>query len=302
VLRAVGIIIAILAVGFCIKTLAHEWSSIRSSLAHANYGLLAIGLLCALGSMTGLGLLWWRCLQVFGSRQRRRDAIAWYFGGELGKYLPGGIWPVLGRGELAVRSGVSRGTAYLTTLICYAAMCVAAAIVCGVLAPIVALDGHGLSWGWIMFLLIPAGGLALHPAVMRPALALGQRLTKGRVSLQPQSWTTMLGLTAWSIPTWLLAGGVSVAVADALGYHQQPARVAFAAIVAWIVGFLAVPVPAGAGLREVVFVATSGLAVAPAVAVAAIARLLFILVDAGGGFAALITVRRIPAPAAAGPE
>jgi uncharacterized membrane protein YbhN (UPF0104 family) len=302
VLRAVGIIIAILAVGFCIKTLAHEWSSIRSSLAHANYGLLAIGLLCALGSMTGLGLLWWRCLQVFGSRQRRRDAIAWYFGGEMGKYLPGGIWPVLGRGELAVRSGVSRGTAYLTTLICYAAMCVAAAIVCGVLAPIVALDGHGLSWGWIMFLLIPAGGLALHPAVMRPALALGQRLTKGRVSLQPQSWTTMLGLTAWSIPTWLLAGGVSVAVADALGYHQQPARVAFAAIVAWIVGFLAVPVPAGAGLREVVFVATSGLAGAPAVAVAAIARLLFILVDAGGGFAALITVRRIPAPAAAGPE
>ncbi len=48
---------------------------------------------------------------------------------------------------------------------------------------------------------------------------------------------------------------------------------------AWIIGFLAIPVPAGAGLRELMFLAASGLDHGPAVAVAAIARLLFIAVD-----------------------
>jgi len=45
-------------------------------------------------------------------------------------------------------------------------------------------------------------------------------------------------------------------------------------------------------VRELVFVALSGLAHAPAVAVAAIARLLFIVVDAGGGITGLLDARR----------
>jgi len=102
----------------------------------------------------------------------------------------------------------------------------------------------------------------------------------------------MLCLIAWSIPTWVLLGSAAVLVTEALGYHQQPARVAFAAITAWIIGFLAVPVPAGAGLRELVFVAVCGLPAAPAVAVAAIARALFLVVDGTGGVLGLWYTQR----------
>jgi len=290
--KVAGIAIAVLAVALCVLTLAREWQDISDALADARPGWLLLGLLAAAGAMTGLGLLWWRCLQVFGAPTRRRDAVAWYFGGELGKYVPGGVWPVLGRGELAARAGISRATGYVTTLICYAAMCVAAAVVCGVLAPFVALDGAGLSWGWLMLALIPLGLGALHPAVLGRLLAVGAKLTRGRVQLEPRPWRTMLGLTGWSIATWLLVGAASVCVTEALGYSQQPARVAFAAVAAWIIGFLAIPVPAGAGLRELVFLAASGLDSGPAVAVAAIARLLFIAVDAGGGLLGLWAARR----------
>jgi uncharacterized membrane protein YbhN (UPF0104 family) len=244
--------------------------------------------------MSGLGLLWWRCLHAFGVRTRMRDALAWYFGGELGKYVPGGVWSVLGRGELALRAGVRRTTGYLTTLISYGAMCVAAAWACGILAPFIAInrDGNGLGWGWLMVAFIPIGAVAVHPAIMGRLLELGRKVTRGRVDLEARPWSTMLELIVWSVPTWLLVGATSAAVTEALGYHQQPARVAFAAIAAWILGFLAVPVPAGAGLRELVFLGLSGLPHAPAVAVAAIARLLFIIVDGGGGIAGLWYARR----------
>jgi len=291
-LKSAGLAIAALAVGLCVLTLAREWSGISDALGRARPGWLALGLLSAAAAMTGLGLLWWRCLQVFGAATRRRDAVSWYFGGELGKYVPGGVWPVLGRGELASRAGVSRSTGYVTTLISYAAMCVAAAVVCGLLAPFVAADGAGLSWGWLMLALIPLGVGTLHPAVLGRLLAVGAKLTRGRVRLEPRPWRVMLGLTGWSIATWLLVGAASVCVTEALGYSQQPARVAFAAVAAWIIGFLAIPVPAGAGLRELVFLAISGLDSGPAVAVAAIARLLFIIVDAGGGLLGLWAARR----------
>jgi uncharacterized membrane protein YbhN (UPF0104 family) len=291
-LKLGGILIALLAVALCVLTLVREWSSIRHSIATANPGLLLVSLLCAGAAMTGLGLLWWRCLHVFGAPSRPQDAVAWYFGGELGKYVPGGVWPVLGRGELASRAGITRSTGYVTTLISYAAMCVAAAFVCGVLAPFVALDGDGLSWGWLMLAFIPIGIAALHPLVLGKVLALGAKLTRGRVTIQARSWSSMIGLTAWSVATWLLVGAASVGVTAALGYSEQPARVAFAAVAAWIIGFLAIPVPAGAGLRELIFVAISGLDNGPAVAVAAIARLLFIVVDAAGGVIGLWLARR----------
>lgn len=290
--KLLGITIAALAVALCAVTLARAWRDISHSIAHANPGWLILGLLCAAGSMTGLGVLWWRCLRVFGHPVRLADAIAWYFGGELGKYVPGGVWPVLGRGELASRAGIPRTTGYVTTLISYAAMCIGSALVCGVLAPIVAADGHGLSYGWLMLLLIPIGLAALHPALLGRLLALGARLTKGRINIEPKPWRQMVGLTVWSCATWVLVGATSVAVTEALGYSQQPARVAFAAVAAWIIGFLAIPVPAGAGLRELIFLAVSGLDHGPAVAVAAIARVLFIVVDGLGGAAGLTATRR----------
>jgi uncharacterized membrane protein YbhN (UPF0104 family) len=294
-LRIVGVAVALAAIGFCAKTLADEWSSVRHSVEHANLGWIAIALCCSAAGMTCLGMLWWACLHVFGDTQRRSHAVAWYFGGELGKYLPGGIWPVVGRGELAQRGGVSRGTAYATTLLSYAVMCVAATIVCGALAPIAAASRGGLGRGWAMVAVVPVGIAAVHPAILGRVLALGQRLTRGRVSLEPPPWSAMLTLIARAIPTWVLIGFASVAVTEALGYNQQPPRVAFAAVAAWILGFVAVPVPAGAGLRELAFVALAGLGSAPGTAVAAIARVLLILVDGIGGLAGLWFARRATA-------
>ena len=105
------------------------------------------------------------------------------------------------------------------------------------------------------------------------------------------TWGRMIGLILISVPTWLAVGGASAAITAALGYQQNPAQVALAAIVAWIVGFLAVPVPAGAGIRELVFVALCGLEAGPAVAVAAIARVTLMVVDGVGGVAGLLAVR-----------
>jgi uncharacterized membrane protein YbhN (UPF0104 family) len=177
-------------------------------------------------------------------------------------------------------------------------MCAGSAVACGLLAAPTAADGRGLGWAWALLALIPLAVLLVHPAVLRRLLGLARRLSRGRVSLAPPPWPAMLRLIAWSVPAWLLLGAAAVAVAHALGYDHDPARVAFAAIAAWIIGFVVVPVPAGAGLRELVFVLTCGLPAAQAATVAAIARLMLVLVDGFGGLSGLLAVRRSVAPPA----
>lgn len=282
--RAVGLLVAVLAVAFCAKTLVGSWSEVRSALDHARIGGLAVGLVASGAAMVGLALLWWRCLHLFGSPVGAGAATAWYFGGELGKYVPGGVWTVLGRGELARRGGqVSRSSGYATTLISYGVMTVAAAVVCGALGPAATVS----RWGWALLALVPLGAVAVHPVVLGRVLALLGRLTRGRLDLEVASWPAMLRLVAFALPTWALVGAAAISVTESFGLHEHPVRVAFAAVAAWIIGFLAVAVPAGAGVREVVFVVLCGLPAAPATTVAVVMRVLLIVVDAVGGLAGL---------------
>ena len=286
--RVGGILLAALAASLCGLSLADQWRSVRSAIDHADYRLIALAFVAAAIGMSGLGVLWWRCLRAFGQRVALRNALAWYFAGELGKYIPGGLWPVLGRGVLAWRQGgINRTTGYATTLISYAIMCAGAGVVCGVLAPVLASYGDHASWEWLIVVLVPVAVIGCHPTVFGRILALVRRATRGRVVLPAPPWSTMLGLILVSIPTWVFVGTSSVLVARALGFHEQPARIAFAAVAAWVIGFLAVPVPAGFGLRELIFVALCGLSAGPATAVAAGARLLLVCVDASGGLLGL---------------
>jgi uncharacterized membrane protein YbhN (UPF0104 family) len=291
-IRSLGWLIAAAAVAFCVRAIVEAWPQVRASLADAGAGWLGAAFGCSAAAMIGLGLLWWRCLTVFGVPTRPADAVTWYFGGELGKYLPGGVWAVVGRGELAWRSaGISRGTGYATTLLSYACMTLAAGLVCGVLAPVAAADRHGLGWGWLLLVLVPLGLVASHPAVLQRVLDAARRLTGGRVDLTAPSWPAMLRLIAWAIPTWLLVGAAATLSTAGLHLAQNPARVAFAAVAAWIIGFLAVPVPVGAGVREVVFLVLCGLPAGPGTAVAAIARAMLMVVDGVGGVLGLWLAR-----------
>ncbi|WP_029138221.1 lysylphosphatidylglycerol synthase domain-containing protein [Nakamurella lactea] len=289
--KIVGFVIAIVAVGLCVRILVREWPTVSAALRHANLWLLLLALLLGGIGMWLLAVLWWRCLAVFGVRRGVAEVSSWYFAGELGKYLPGGIWTVVGRGELARRAGVSRSTAYATTLFSLALMCVGGGVACGLLVPFFALDGGRFGPELMLIALVPIGIVVVHPAVFGRLLALAKRVTKGRLDLTAPRWSAMLGLIALATPTWLAVGAASSVITAALGFEQQPARVAFAAVVAWIVGFLAVPVPAGAGIRELLFIVACGMAIGPATAVAGVARVFLIVVDAVGGIAGLLTVR-----------
>jgi uncharacterized membrane protein YbhN (UPF0104 family) len=90
---------------------------------------------------------------------------------------------------------------------------------------------------------------------------------------------------------WILIAAATTLVTKSLVPHPSIARVALAAVVSWIIGFIT-PSPGGIGVREAVFVAVAGVAAGPAAAAAILARVLFVLVDSVGAGVGWLVLRR----------
>lgn len=283
---AVGVLLGGIAGFFVVRALARDWDDVRDGLADAGIGWLVVAVLLAAAGMTAIAVPWRRTLRILGGDLGWGDTLARYYLGELGKYVPGGIWPVLGRGELAARAGVPRLAAYGSVGLSLASLYLAAMFLALAAVPAM-LDGDdatGERAVWVL-LLLPVGVLGLHHAVLERLRRVGERVLRRSIDLPIPRWRESLSLLVGYLPAWLLIGGATWTVALAMGQDAGFWEVAPAAVLSWIVGFVLVPVPGGLGVREVTFVAASGLAPGVGAAVAVVARVLFVAVD---GLGALI--------------
>ena len=107
------------------------------------------------------------------------------------------------------------------------------------------------------------------------------------------SWKDTVGLILVHLPAWWLIGTATWCVARAFVEDVSYVAVLFATSVSWVVGFVAIGVPGGLGVREATFVAVLGTALPPGVAAATavVARLMFMLVDSAGALGATVAVR-----------
>jgi uncharacterized membrane protein YbhN (UPF0104 family) len=290
----VGAVLALVAGFFVVRALTREWDEVRAALEEANVLWIVGAFLLAAAGMTAIAFPWRRALHLLGGDLQYPEIVARYYLGEIGKYLPGGVWPVVGRGELAARGGVARVPAYGSVALSLGALYLAAMLVVLVGAPAILADAGaaGGSTGdrdrylWVLALL-PLGLLVLHPRVLERLRGMAQRLLRRQIDATIPPWRHSLVLVACYVPAWLLIGTATWAVARGLGQDVGWLDIAPAAVLSWVVGFVLVPVPGGVGVREAAFVAAAG-SLDPGVgaAVALLARVLFVLVDAGGAVAA----------------
>lgn len=277
-----GVAIGVVCVGFVVQRLTSQWSEVRDQVANASPGWLAAALVLAGAGMTWIAVAWRRAIALSGPPPRRRHAVAWYYAGEIGKYVPGGVWPVLGRGELARRGGVPRDRAYPSVGLSLVSLYLAALGVAAALVPLDLAEQSESPAGLALLGLLPVGLMALHPRVLAWARDQMVRLTGRGSGIVIPPWRATIGLVASYAPAWLFITAATWCTARALVPDPSVLRIGIATTLSWTAGFAAVPVPAGAGVREAVFVASSGLPPGLGATVAIGSRLAFLLVDVLG--------------------
>lgn len=297
----VGAVVGLACVIFVAAALTSQWSEVRDEVADASLGWLAAGLGFAAAGMGWMAWCWRDALDLLGHRPPRGRTVAWYFAGEIGKYVPGGVWTVVGRAELARRGGVPAGRSYSSVGLSLVALYLSDLVLAAALVPIglAGLSGGGDSGSpaaLALLLILPLGLAALHPRVLERGRGLLVRFTGRGTDLPVPAWGATVGLVLRYLPAWILIWLSTWCVARALLPDPSLLRVGIAATLSWAAGFVAVPVPAGAGVREAVFVAAAGMPAGVAATVAVASRLLFLLVDVGGAVVTAPLHRRRSTP------
>jgi uncharacterized membrane protein YbhN (UPF0104 family) len=283
------------SLGFVVFDLVRDWRAATNALNRAElWWLLPAGVL-AVAAMMCMAWRWGAAIEALGGRRGpSRRVIAAFFVGESAKYVPGGIWSVVGRSEIGRSEGRSRAVSYASVVLSLVACYLAAAVIALVLGAIsLALGTVDVSWWPVLVAVVLIGVAVLHPGAQRRLLSLVRRVFRRRLELNLPSWTTCVRLTASYLPTWVGIAAATTVVARALDPHPPLARVALAAVVSWVVGFVS-PAPGGIGVREAVFIAAAGLPAGPAAAAAVLARLVFVLVDVLGALFGWLSLRARP--------
>lgn len=284
-----GILIGIAGIAFVIRTIVTKRDEVSEAFSHLNGFTLIASLLLGLSAMTLIGYLWTRMLVTKGHHAPPRSAMAWYFAGQLGKYVPGGIWPIVGRAELATRGGVPRTDAYAATGLSMVTTYLAASLTICI--------GSLLSWsypiaGMLGLVALASGFMTFSNSTLRSkVLSLLVRVNPRASALtEPRR---LLVLTIAHLPAWLLMSLSTSVTASAFGADIGITHMLFITSASWLAGFVVVGVPGGIGVRESVFTALAGTALTPGVAVslALASRVVFIAVDLIGALVANIIAK-----------
>ena len=283
--------VVVIAVGIGAYEIDKEWNQVRDALDRIG-PLASFEALLALLVMQVATLLEWQALLTgLGSPLRTTTAGRILFIGQLGKYIPGSLWPILTQMELGVRANVPRrrsaGASVLTMIVSLATGLLMAAAT-------LPFAHYSAGYDWV-FILVPVILVCLYPKVLNPLLNRLFKLTKRPGLDQPVTLRMLSKAVAWSIVAWL-ANGVQIWIlAENLG--APVGRTILIALggyaFAWCVGFVIVFAPAGAGARDALLI----LALSPligrqaALAVALVSRAVNTISDLLVAGAAAVTRR-----------
>lgn len=278
--RPARVVFVVLVLGIATRAIVVEWPHIKSALADLD-PIAVLGALLALLAGMMAALAAWRTLMAgLGSPLPWRVAGKVLFVGQLGKYLPGSVWPMIAQMELGRDYGVPRRRS-ATVFVLLTALNLASALgTACLLLPFA--DGADDRLAWLA-LLTPVFWAAFHPRLLNPIVDLLLKITRGEPLERPITLATSATALVALLVQWVFFGLHVLVLGVDLG--ASASALAAGAVggfaVAWALGPLLVIAPAGLGVREVTLVAvlTPPLTTPAALVVALISRLLMTVTD-----------------------
>ena len=277
-LSALLLLILVVAFGFA---LAGRWDEVVRRVADQDAGVLLGAFALAVLAVVMSFLLWRGVLSALGSPVAPVPGARIFFLAQLGKYLPGSVWPVVVSMRLGQEAGIPRNRSALAFVLTLGLSLVWGLIV-GLLALPALVTGGDAPLGWLV-LLLPLVVVLLVPRVVNAALDRMLRILRRPGLEQQLAGRSIATASAWTLAFWVVFGlhvWVLAVGLDADPLVSLPVAIGGFAL-AFSVGPLLVLLPAGAGVREAVLVVllATVLDTAEATAVALTSRVLLIATD-----------------------
>ncbi|GAA4222149.1 hypothetical protein FHR32_004171 [Streptosporangium album] len=292
--RLVRVAFLLVALGFGAWAVASQWEKVLAGFARLSAPALLLSLVAVVVALCG-GMMTWRALLAdLGSPLPFRPAAKVFFVGQLGKYIPGSLWPVLAQMEMGRELGVPRSRSAAAFFLTLPVQLGSGLMISGVTL-LAALPGSAAPYAWV-FLLIPVLVVVFEPKVINAVLGFGLRKLKREPLERPLTRRGILTALGWALLGWTAYGLHLAAIIHEFGLSGV-SMVLFSIgsfALSWCLGIMTFVVPAGAGVREAAMVAVLApvLDRGSAIAVALCSRIVIILGDLVCAGAAGLSARR----------
>jgi uncharacterized membrane protein YbhN (UPF0104 family) len=285
------------ALGLAGLALADRWSEVSDHLSEVRPGTLAGASALVLVAVFAAMMSWRALLSDIGSRLPMAASSRIMFLSQLGKYIPGSIWPYLAQVELGREHRVPRPRSAAVSVLAVMIALISGLVVAAATMPWA--SPAATRRYWPVFVVVPVLAAVLHPTILNRLLRRTLLILKRPPLNDRISWRGIGTAVAWSVlaaaasglSIWLLSTDVAN-----VGVSAQAACVGAYAL-AWSAGFLFVIAPAGAGVREAAMVAALSplMSTSAALTVALLSRLLTTGGDLLAAGVALIGSRHVAA-------
>lgn len=280
---------------FAVVELRDQYAAVADDLKKISVASIIFAIVAVLVSLWLSMFSWRRVLTDLGSHLPIRAASRVYFVGQLGKYLPGSVWPVLAQMELARDFHVPRPRTAAAAIISIGLGLVGTLVVAGALLPF-AVTSNG--WRLVVIAGLIFSLIVASPPVLNRLLAWGLRVLHRPPMEHPLTTRGLLVAGGLAALGWVAQGlaAYSFAISLGTGWKLLPLSVGgYAAASA--LGIVVIIAPAGLGVREPALVAVLGgtIGTSGALVVALLLRLTVTVADLGTGaiFAALPKERSV---------
>lgn len=251
------VVAAVAVAGYAMRD---QLPDVIAGLARLSWWAIAGAFALVVAGLLATAEVWRHSLAALGHPVSPTAARQIFFPAQVGKYLPGAVWPFLAQMRLARRHGVPARAALLAGAVFLAVHTVTSVLAAGWL--LVAEPALG-AYRWLGLACLPLALAALHPQVVN---WLARKASKG-MAPPDLRWPQLVRPMLWMVPAWLFYGAACALLAlPFAGAGPRLAVVCTAAFaLGWLVGLVVFIAPAGAGAREAVLIVV----LAPALGVAA---------------------------------
>lgn len=257
---ALRVMVLALIVFFVGRSLAGSWGDIARHPWHINWPLLVLGFLLLVAQELSFGGIWRAIVQRMGFALPWMEALRIYLTAEFVRYIPGNVWHVLTRVNMAERAGVPRAygfasmTVELATKIATAALAFAFSLFAWTNLGHLGLGLNHLAPLGLALVGVPLLLVGLHPRLLEFGLNRALKLLKRDPIALHLTYRDIGQIALTWLGSWLLGGlGFGLAVQAVAPLHVSLAEALVCVgiyALGWDIGFLSFITPSGLFFRE----------------------------------------------------
>lgn len=251
------LIVTAIILWFVAYRLVELWKKVRGTSTHIQleWGWIALSCVIVLLAFVVLIDTWRRMVVAWGERLSFGDAAAIWFVSALVRYVPGNVVVQLGAfAELARRRHVAPATAAGAAVI-NTVVNLATGFVVALLAGWGAVDvlSHGHAGLGVLVAIVLLAGLLALPSLMPRVLALLRRATGRSLAIGALPRSAVYQSLIGNLIAWGLYGLAFQAFVHGVLGQSRGTPVDYIAVWAssYVIGYLALALPAGLGVREI---------------------------------------------------